>query len=314
MKCVKHLKSFIPSKAPIVLTIGNFDGVHLGHLHVISHAINHAQQIEGQTVLLTFLNHPSEVLQPHKPVKYLCTPTHKHQLLSQVKINTLVELPFTDTFSKQTAKDFLLTLRNSIPYTHLVLGHDATIGKDRHGDKKEIHKIAKEIGFTVDYVDPLSLNDVTLSSSKIRHCISEGDFTLANTMLGRPYSLLGKVTPGNRIGRELGYPTANIDISALCLPPYGVYAVKIKTDEGLFDGIANLGIAPTIRTDTKPVLEAFLFETPDSLENREIEVVFEEFIREERSFSSIEALKAQIKEDVELCKFKKRSQQADFLN
>ncbi len=307
MICINSLEAFKPFSKPITLIIGNFDGVHLGHLHVIHHAVDYSKKVDGHTVLLTFSNHPSEILQPKRPVKLLCTPVHKHKLLSEQKIDTLVELPFTKTFSKQNAKEFLFSLRQFIPFVHLVLGHDATIGKNRHGDKNEIYKLAEEFGFTVDYVDPLIQNAVTLSSSKIRASISKGNFEQASTMLGRPYSILGSVQQGNQIGQELGFPTANINVMGLCLPPYGVYSVQMRVDNAFYDGIANLGIAPTIRNSLNPVLEVFLFEKPGPLLNKNVEVFLQNHIRDERTFFSKEALIEQIKEDIKLCKLEKRA-------
>ncbi|MCH9610246.1 MAG: Bifunctional riboflavin kinase/FMN adenylyltransferase [Chlamydiales bacterium] len=264
------------------LTIGNFDGVHLGHMRVIKRICQ-----LGSPTLYTFSNHPSEVLQSSSK-KLLVLPEHKIWLLQSLGIETLVE-PFTTQLSQLTAEQFL----SRFEFDHLVLGHDAVIGKNRSGDYEELTRLSQKMGFTLEYVDPALHNDKPISSSRIRDHIEKGELESASTLLGRAYTIRGKVIEGSK--RNLGFATANIDVSGLCLPPLGVYRVRV----GELCGLANLGVAPTFGPQP-PKLEVHLLDFSGDLYGQTIEVELEDFIRKERSFSSREELIAQIQEDLAL--------------
>jgi len=301
MDIIQNIKDYQLDTA--VVTIGNFDGVHLGHQKVLQQVTEKAKKHHRTSVAITFINHPSEVLHPEKPVCYLCTPEHKTQLLEQQGLNVLVQLFFTKEFSLQTAEAFLETIQSSIPFSHLILGHNASFGRNKQGTPEAIQDLAEAYNFEVEYVPPFTFEGSNVSSSKIRNYVLQGDLVQVEKLLGRPYSIYSTVIPGKGVGRQMGFPTANLNVAGLCLPPFGVYSVKVKIDEHTYDGIANLGIAPTIRNDKKPILEFHLFEeTVQDIKGHYVEVALHHFIRPEQKFSSLIELQNQIKTDIEQAK------------
>ncbi|MBS4168834.1 bifunctional riboflavin kinase/FAD synthetase [Parachlamydia sp. AcF125] len=299
MKVIHRLQEFLRTPQPVILTIGNFDGMHLGHQKVIQALKEVAKLQHAQTAVLTFENHPSTVLNPQNVVSQLCTLDHKLCLLEQAKIDWVVLLPFTLEFANQTAEIFLRKLHAHIPFIHLILGHDAFLGKDRKGDQTTLKAIANQLEFSLLYLPEYRIEATKISSSTIRQLIVKGKLPEASQLLGRPYSFYGRVKSGQGKGRRLGFPTANFDVTGMCLPPYGVYAVKLWRQGIYFPAIANLGVAPTMREGSVPILEVHLLDaTLDNLPNTFCEVVFHSFIRPEQKFPSIEHLKAQISRDV----------------
>ena len=263
------------------LTIGNFDGVHAGHKRII----DRLKELSKKPSVFTFSNHPYEVLQG-APKQLLSHPDHKIALLQNLGVETIVE-PFTEAFSKLTPEEFL----RRFEFDHLVLGHDAAFGHNRSGRSAELERLGQKMGFSVEYMDPVRFKDRAISSSYIREVIQKGDLVTALPLLGRPYSIQGKVIKG--AGRKLGFPTANIDVSGLCLPPKGVYQVRVDDHMGL----ANLGTAPTFEK-TESQLEVHLFDFEGDLYDKLLDVIFLKFIRPERRFDSKEALIEQIKRDI----------------
>ncbi len=304
MEFFKSIESFVPSKKPVVMTLGNFDGVHKGHQYVINKTVEKARQLTGKSLVFTFSNHPSCVLANQKPVSSLCSATHKIVLISHLSIDCLVQIPFTLRFSRQTPYEFLKMLKHHIPFQHLVLGHDATFGKNQTGDKETVKKLSEIMGFTTEYIEPITLNNNIISSSRIRTLLSEGDLNQVELLLGRKFSIMGNVINGNQIGNRLGFPTANIDISELCLPPFGVYTIQFHIAQRSIPGIANLGVVPTVRNSNKPLLKVFLFEGFSPIIGQSAEVVLGDFIRKEIRFSSTKELQAQISKDILIAKQK----------
>lgn len=297
---MRHLSlEQFPRQHPIILTIGNFDGVHKGHLSVLERLQKSASIQKAQTCVLTFSNHPSEILRPHAPITLLCTVDHRIKLLKEQKIDHLVLIPFHKELAEQTASTFIENLRGYIPFSKLVLGHDAVIGKDRQGDRNLLTQLGEQFSFSTEYVEGYCLDEAPISSSRIRKCVADGQLAMVQQLLGRPYSIYGKVIPGAGKGRQIGFPTANIDIANLCCPPQGVYAVKVCVDKVFYPGIANLGIAPTFSNNRTVQLEVHLFDQELNLYGVEIEIVFNEFVRAEKKFPSIDALKSQIQADIE---------------
>lgn len=302
MKIFHDLNFSPPLMHSIVLTIGNFDGMHLGHQAVLKRVNNIARLTQGKSAVITFVNHPSEVLHPHLKIPFICTLDHKIKLLEKEDIDFLILLSFTKTLSEHTAEAFLNLTRNCLPFSHLILGHDATFGKNKQGDRKNIEKYAQSVPFAVEYINEFRVDGMRVSSSKIREFIQKKEFVLAEKLLGRPYSIYGKVTRGKQLGKLIGFPTANLEVAHLCLPPLGVYAVRVKLGHQWLEGVANLGIAPTVREDKNPILEVHLFNHQEEIYNHHVEVVFCDYIRAEEKFSNLEALKEQIKKDVEYAK------------
>lgn len=302
MKIIRSLTDIEDIQVPVALTIGNFDGIHLGHQTVINKLKAVAKSDKIPSTLITFENHPAEILRPGQTILRLCTLKHRLKLLEEARIDVTVLLTFTQELAEQTAEAFIDTLQNAIPFSHLVLGHDARVGKDRQGDRHKIIELAKHHHFSVEYLEPFTYQGLPVSSSKIRETIQKGDFDLAEKLLGRKYSIYSMVKTGLGHGKKIGFPTANIDVSGLALPLYGVYAVKLVTNGNSFPGVANLGIAPTIRQENKPILEVHLFNSQEELYGKNVEVVFYKYLRPEMKFDSIDNLKKQIATDVEKAK------------
>lgn len=302
MRIFYHLEKFLPPAQPLVLTIGNFDGVHRGHAFVLQQVFTQAQAVEGSSCVLTFSNHPSEILKPDHPTSLLCTSQHKLELLKEIGVDSLVFMPFTAHLAQETAKAFIQKLCNHIPFSHLILGYDATLGKDRQGDRSVMQQLAKELNFQIQYLEEYKDQGDPISSSRIRQRLQQGDLQAVESLLGRPYSIYSKVLSGSGQGKLLGFPTANLSTQGLCLPPYGVYAVQIKKKGLLFSGIANLGIAPTLKNNSYPILEVHLLCHIQDMYDEEIEVIFLQFIRPEKKFVSVDDLKTQIQLDVDYVK------------
>ncbi len=303
MHLISSIKDYKVDEKPTILTIGNFDGVHRGHMAVLQ-AAKHFAGKEGRIVVITFSNHPSEILRPQEPpVLRLCTQSHKINLLSSFGVHTLITIPFTKWLANHSAASFIEHIRESIPFTHLVLGHDATLGKDRQGRPATMVELGEQWGFEVHYLEEFRYEGHPVSSTKIRHLIQHGDLHKVENFLGRPYSIYSLVTPGEQMGKAHGLPpTANIDVTELCLPPLGVYAVQLVKGRQKFRGIANLGAAPTMHVNREVQLEVHLFDFNQNLYNENVEVIFQQFIRPEMIFSSIAALKDQITLDIDNAK------------
>lgn len=301
VKIVRDLTSIKAAK-PVVLSIGNFDGMHLGHKAVLEAAKKVAEEKNEKLAVITFSNHPSEVLRPHDKTALICTPEQRIRLLEQSGVDFLLLLQFTKEFSEQSPEAFLNKIYATIPFSDLVLGHDATLGKNREGDKDRVITHMKQHGVNVHYVEPLQIEGVVVSSSKIRKLIQSGELTAAEKLLGRKYSIYASVVKGKGVGSPLGYPTANIAVEGLCLPPLGVYAVKLFYEGKSFQGVANLGVAPTVRKDSTPILEVHLYDDQLDLYGKMIEVQFYSFLRAEQRFPNLDALKQQISRDVEQAK------------
>ncbi len=219
--CYKDIPSDL---APIVLTIGNFDAVHSGHHAVLKSAKEIVKKVNGNLCVLTFTTHPIEVLKPETFLPKLCTKEHKLKLLEEQEVDLVIFFEFTKTFSQQTAEEFLSSLHDCISFNALVLGHDALIGKDRQGDSLTMHQIAHRLSFLLTYVPPYQIEGALVSSSAIRKAIQQGDLHWAEKMLGRKFSIVSKVESSSPKDMAL------IDVSSLCLPPEGIYPVKVISD------------------------------------------------------------------------------------
>ncbi|MBS0624352.1 MAG: bifunctional riboflavin kinase/FAD synthetase [Verrucomicrobia bacterium] len=285
-QALRHLR--LP-KGNLDLTIGNFDGVHIGHKKIL-------QSLNPHRVVLTFLNHPQSVLTGQSP-PLLTLPEHKINLIKELQVQTVCQIPFTPELAKMEARSFLISLRSVIPFSRLILGHDAVIGYQRQGSAQHLLELASELGFALTYLPAVALNAEVVSSSVIRKALTAGQLDKVQSLLGRPYSIQGRVCPGAGMGRILDCPTANLDISQLALPPFGVYAVWVKFAQQRFKALANLGCAPTLQRQT-PVLEVHLLEHQEDLYGKEIEVSFLDFLRPEQRFPSLQALKEQIQQDI----------------
>lgn len=270
------------------LTIGNFDGLHLGHRAVL-------EKMRGG-IAITFSNHPASILRKISPLQ-LVTLSHKLQLLRESGVEPVI-LPFTEQLSMQSPEEFLKEIRSLYPFSRLVLGHDARLGRDRSGTPELLSSLAYSMGFSLEYIPPFTLEGEIVSSSKIRARIAAGDLGKASRFLGRPYSIRSTVVEGTQRARLLGFKTANIPVEGLALPPFGVYVSQVLFKGIRYKGIANLGVAPTLHTHTSPRLEVHILDFSDNLYGVEIEVELHNYLRPERRFSSLEALREAIAQDI----------------
>lgn len=285
-------------------SLGNFDGVHLGHLAVIERVC----ALSKESALLTFSNHPAVVLKGSPPPLLTSTP-HKLKLISEAGIRQTILLPFTKELSQKTAGEFLKEIHASYPFTHLVLGHDAHFGHNRDGVEENLRSIGQKLGFSLEYLPPVIINGSPISSSRIRNLLKEGQIEEAKALLGRPFSIYGEVIHGKGLGKKLGFPTANMALPGGPLLPLGVYSVSVIYENALFKGVANLGVAPTIPSnDPTPILEVHLIDTlPEgqSYYGKTMNVQFNKFLRPEEKFPSLEALKRQIEHDISVAHYLK---------
>ncbi len=294
MKILYNADQFVASQKRISLTIGNFDGVHLGHQALLQRL----KEVAPFTVVFSFSNQPCEVLHGIKK-PWLTTLPHRLSLFEKLGIDETILFPFSKTFAEQSAFDFLKNLKKHIPFTHLVLGHDAVLGHDRNQDLSDV---AQELGFSLEYLDVVTISGKIISSSEIRKRIQEGDLTAASLKLGRPYSIFASVGHGSGKGGKLGFHTANLPVENLALPPLGVYAVHVKIGDEILAAVANLGHAPTLHENRKTCLEVHLIDENRNLYGSELEVLFLNFLRPEKKFESFSALQAQIQKDVQFAK------------
>ena len=296
MEVLHELADLRSLRGPVYFAIGIFDGVHRGHQALIEEAQADARKTGGTAVVMTFEPHPMMFFQRAEPPLRLSSPRHKEVLLERQRVTHLAVLPFEAARAGQTAEQFVEDLRAACqPLGGVVVGADWKFGKGRGGDVALLKRMG---GFEVDGIPAVTLDGEAISSTAIRLAIAKGNLQFAEKALGRPYAVLGRVVPGRSMGHKLGFPTANLEVSGLQLPPDGVYAVGVRVGDKAFRGIANLGIRPTLTTDHQRVLEVHLFEFDGDLYGMEIEVEFLSFIRPEKKFGSIDELRDQIARDV----------------
>jgi riboflavin kinase/FMN adenylyltransferase len=296
MEVVHDLASLSSLRGPVYLAIGIFDGVHRGHQALIEEAQADARKSGGTAVVMTFEPHPMMFFQRSESPLRLSNPRHKELLLERQGVTHLAVLPFEAGRAGQTAEEFVADLRGACqPLGGIVVGADWKFGKGRGGNVELLQRLG---GFEVDGIPAVAIDGEVISSTAIRLAVARGDLAFAEKALGRPYAILGKVVPGQKMGQQLGFPTANIDAAGLQLPPDGVYAVRVHIGEKDFQGIANLGIRPTVSQDSRRVLEVHLFEFDGDLYGMDIEVEFLRFVRGEKKFDSLDDLRAQIERDI----------------
>ncbi len=285
-----------------VVTIGTFDGVHLGHRIVIDRLKEYAEKYGGETVIFTFYPHPRLVTKPDESnLRLLTTMEEKKQLFAEFGIDHLIIHPFTKEFSELTYTEFVKQILVDKINTHcLVVGYDHKFGKNREGGFEYLKKCANKYGFEIEKLEPLLLNEIHVSSTKIREALQAGDVRSANNYLGYEFTLHGTVVEGKRVGRKIGFPTANIESSDIhkLIPGYGVYAVKIIIDGSEYLGMLNIGTRPTFNQNAdNRSIEVNIFEFEGDLYKKEITLVFVDKIREEQKFSGVDSLVEQLVKD-----------------
>ncbi|MDR3696167.1 bifunctional riboflavin kinase/FAD synthetase [Mucilaginibacter sp.] len=299
MKIYHHIDEFVPLNNAVV-TIGTFDGVHLGHRKIIAGIKELAESTGGETVLLTFFPHPRMILHPEdESIKLINTMAEKAELLDALGIDHLIITPFSRDFSNQTAEEYIRdVLVNKIGTKKIVIGYDHRFGKDRRGGLAELLQLGPVYGFDVVEIPEQDINEVAVSSTRIRAALIEGDIELANTFLGYPFYITGTVVRGDQLGRQIGYPTANIVISETykLIPSHGIFAARVKIDGNVYDGMAYIGSRPTINGLTRNI-EVNIFDFDQDIYNRRIQMQFLNFVRDDMKFDSLDELKAQIAKD-----------------
>jgi riboflavin kinase/FMN adenylyltransferase len=292
-----HLDDLPSLGQPMHLALGVFDGVHAGHQTVIRRAVEAAHRNDGLAGLLTFDPHPIRVIAPGKaPSSLLATLEHKARIVRDLGIQLFIPLHFDASLAAMEAPEFIARL-TAAPVRTIAVGEDWRFGHNRGGDVPLLQAESAKRGFRLEAVPPVMFDGDRISSTRIRQAIRDGNLQAAADMLGRKYSISGTVTPGDQLGRTIGFPTANIPTGDAQLPPDGVWAVRVSDDSGhSWNGVANLGIRPTVHgTDRR--LEVHLFDFSGDLYGRKLDVVFEKHLRPESRFPSLEALRQQITAD-----------------
>ena len=285
-----------------VVTIGTFDGVHNGHKKVIGRLKELASEIEGESVIFTFFPHPRLVLSPEEGnLRLLTTLDEKIRLLEEAGIDHLIAFPFTREFSNLSYSDFVKTiLVDKLDTRCLVVGYDHKFGKNREGGFEFLKQCAHQYNFRLEQLDALCMDDIHVSSTKIRAALEKGDIDRANEFLGYRFTLHGSVVEGQQLGRKIQFPTANIESSDphKIIPGHGVYAVTTRIGGSVYKGMLNIGTRPTVNSNADHrSIEVHIFGFSETIYGKQLELCFYHKIREEQKFSSIDKLKARLEED-----------------
>ena len=296
MKIYHSIDLFQPVPNPVV-SVGTFDGVHQGHQQIFATMREEAMRCGGETVVVTFYPHPRLVIHSDsKNLKFINTQERKYEIISRSQIDHLIIIPFTKEFSNLSSADFVKRyLVEKIKVYKLIVGYDHHFGKDRHGGFNELKGLAKIFGFDLEEV-PACMNDgMPVSSTKIRKALVEGNVKLANSLLGYDYSISGKVVYGNRIGRTIGFPTANIELEDefKLISAVGVYACKVDYHGRIYKGMGNIGYRPTIDIGNLTI-EVNIFDFDEEIYGERIIIYFIERIRDEKKFDNLSALRDQL--------------------
>lgn len=286
-----------------VVTIGTFDGVHKGHQKILSRLNKLADEISGESILFTFYPHPRMVVFPdNHNLKLIQTIDEKIDALEKLGLDNLIIYPFTKAFSRLTAFEFVRDiLVEKLKVKTLVIGYDHQFGRNREGDLEFLKETAKIFDFKVEEISAEEVQEVNVSSTKIRQSLLEGDIEKTNGFLGRPFRYSGVVVEGQKIGRTIGFPTANIEIKNQhkILPKDGVYAVRVQIGGALIDGMMNIGMNPTVlaKESLEKKVEVHLFDFNTEVYGEHVAVFLYRYIRKEKTFSNLEALKSQLNDD-----------------
>ena len=275
-----------------VLTLGMYDGVHIGHQSIINQINTIAKEIDGESVLLTFDPHPRMVLQPNCDLKFIYTLDEKEIALEKLKLNHFVIHPFTKEFSQLSSLEFVRDLLvNQIKINTLVIGYDHHFGKNREGNYEQLEVLSKEYGFNLVQIEAIDCDDIAVSSTKVRNALAEGNITYVNKALGTNYPLSGKVVHGDKIGRTLGFPTANLQVDPLkIIPKDGVYAVNVFVDEQKYLGLLSIGIRATVTNTREHRVEVNILDFNEDIYGKTIRLEFLERIRDEKKFNGLDEL------------------------
>ncbi len=287
--------------SPLCIAAGVFDGLHIGHQAVLARTMAEAHRNAALPLLLSFDPHPAKILRPEAAPRILTHTRHKLRLAAGMGMKAALVIPFDLDFASRSAESFIRDLAEAATdLRHICVGQDWRFGKNRSGDLEALQRLGRDLNFEATGIQPVEHEGVTVSSTRIRAMIREGHLDAVKPLLGRSYTVFGQVIEGRQLGRELGFPTANLAVFDEQLPPGGVYVVHACRNGTVYDGIANLGSRPTIAPGgTQRLLEVHLidYHGPDFYDS-DLEVTFVRFLRPERRFPDLDALKAQIAEDL----------------
>jgi riboflavin kinase/FMN adenylyltransferase len=281
------------------LAIGVFDGVHLGHQQIIRQMIADARQHDAAALVVTFDRHPNAVVAPDRVPPQIFSRSQKIRAIESLGTDALLEIHFDPAFSQKSGEVFIRELARDLGKIHSIcVGANFVFGHRRSGNVELLKRLGGELKFQVHGVAELALDGQTVSSTRIREAVGAGDLDAAGQMLGRPYALCGPVVMGDRLGRQLGFPTANLDVAHRVLPPHGVYAADTKINGRFYRVALDIGVRPTVAAGSQLRVEAHLLDFTGDLYDTELEVEIEAKLRDERRFDSVTALREQIARDV----------------
>lgn len=307
MEILHSISDLAQLRGPVFLAIGVFDGVHLGHQAVIATSARHAHSADGTPVVVTFDPHPMKVLRPENAPHLITSTPHKVELIRKLGVAHLLVIHFDRDFAQTAPEEFVSALASCAkPLREICVGHEWSFGKNRAGNLELLRRLGQRFDFNVVGIAPVKVNGAVVSSTAIRARIERGDFPGAAAMLGREYRILGTVKEGSRLGRQLGFPTANLSARSEQFPPNGVYFVEAWMDGVLHHGVVNVGFRPTVSGgDAERLIELHLLDFDREIYGQDVEIRFVQFLRPEKKFESVEALGQQIAADVkkarELC-------------
>ena len=299
MEVIRHIESYRRFPRPIV-SLGNFDGVHLGHQAILTKAVSEARALQGTALVLTFHPHPLSVLRPNSPLPLILSLREKLLLFRRLEIHGVILQRFSQTFSQLTAEEFVRRyLVDIIGIEKVIVGHNVSFGHRRSGNAEMLVQLGEKFGFAVDVIGPVVIDGREVSSTAVRTLLGTGNMHEVTRLLGRPYGVSGRVEKGFQRGRTIGFPTANLRPRTDLLLPNGVYAITVDLDEKIsVPGVANVGMNPTFGNNRRTI-EAHLFDFSADLYGQRLRVNFLEHIREERKFPSVPELVRQIQEDAD---------------
>lgn len=303
MKVISTIENYQATEG-CSLTIGTFDGVHIGHREIIDRLVKSAREKNHLAVVLTFFPHPRMVLQKDTSIRLIDTLKEKQQLLSDLGVDVVVIHPFSKEFSRQTADEFTRDiLVKAFNIEHLIIGYDHRFGRNREATVDDLINAGETYGFTVEKIEAQEIASVNVSSTKIRTALEEGKMKIATDYLNRPFRLCGKVIEGEKIGRTIGFPTANLQIEEeyKLMPCDGVYFIQSQLENTLVYGMMNVGFRPTLEGE-KRSFEVHFFDFKQDLYGALLHIDLLELIRKEKKFDSLEMLKVQLEEDQAKCR------------
>ncbi len=298
MKTIHNFFNFF-SKKKTIITIGTFDGVHIGHQKIIAQLLEASKKQHEVSVILTFFPHPRMVLQKDHEVKMINTLNEKSKLLEDFGLDALIIHPFDKDFSRLTAFEFVRNvLINQLNISKLIIGYDHHFGKNREGNFEQLQEYGAMFDFELEEIPAQNLNDITISSTKIRTALLNGNIEKANNYLGYHFMLTGVVVKGKKLGSTIGFPTANIEIeeSYKLIPKAGVYAIKATLDDVRYNGMLNIGNRPTVKGKHQTI-EVNFFNFNADLYGKTIQIELLKFLRDEQKFDSLDDLKLQLQKD-----------------